>query len=39
MYRNGTIGPNADNVFDLVFLAQVQQAQKGGDSVGSTLEV
>lgn len=39
MYRNGTIGPNADNVFDLVFLAQVQQAQKGGDSVGSTLEI
>ena len=39
MYRNGTIGPNVDKVFDLVFLAQVQQAQKGGDSVGATLQV
>lgn len=41
MYRpdTGAIGPTADNVYDLVFLAQVQQAQKGGDSEGATLHV
>lgn len=41
MYRpdGGAIGPTADNVYDLVFLAQVQQAQKGGDSEGATLHV
>lgn len=39
MYKGPGIGPDQDNVYDLVFLAQVQQAQPGGDSVGSTLDV
>lgn len=42
MYRPNTgaaIGPNRDGVYDLVFLAQVQQAQPGGDSEGATIKV
>lgn len=41
MYRpsGAAIGPKRDNVYDLVFLAQVQQAQPGGDSEGATLKV
>lgn len=42
MYGNeaGTIGPVGNvKVYDLVFLAQVQQAQEGGDSVGATITV
>lgn len=41
MYRptGQAIGPNADGVYDLAFLAQVQQSQPGGDSVGATLKV
>lgn len=42
MFRPTTgasIGPNRDGVYDLVFLAQVQQAQPGGDSEGSTMKV
>ena len=39
MYKGPGIGPDQDNVYDLVFLAQVQQAQPGGDSVGATLDV
>lgn len=42
MYRpsaTSSIGPNQDKVYDLVFLAQVQQAQVGGDSVGATIKV
>lgn len=39
MYKGTGIGPDQDNVYDLVFLAQVQQAQPGGDSVGATLDV
>ena len=39
MYHEGSIGPNRDKVYDLVFLAQVQQAQTGGDSVGATIQV
>ena len=39
IYGNG-IGPTTkDPVYDLAFLAQVQQAQKGGDSVGATIQV
>lgn len=37
--ENAAIGPNRDGVYDLVFLAQVQQAQLGGDSVGATLQI
>lgn len=33
------IGPDNDAVFDLVYLAQIQQAQPGGDSVGSTIQI
>ena len=33
------IGPNTDNVYDLALLAQIQQAQPGGDSLGATIEV
>lgn len=39
MVRNGTLGPDRDNVYDLVFLAQAQQGQLGGDSVGATIQV
>lgn len=39
MYKAGSIGPNREQVYDLVFLAQVQQGQLGGDSVGATLQV
>lgn len=39
LYGNG-IGPiDTKDVYDLTFLAQVQQAQKGGDSVGATIQV
>ena len=37
--KNSSIGPDRDNVYDLVFLAQAQQAQLGGDSVGATIQV
>ena len=33
------IGTDDPKAFDLVFLAQAQQAQKGGDSVGATISV
>lgn len=33
------IGTDDPKAYDLVFLAQAQQAQKGGDSVGSTISV
>lgn len=33
------IGPDNDNTYDLVFIAQVQQAQAGGDSEGATIKV
>lgn len=41
MYRpaNLAIGPDRDGVYDLVFLAQAQQGQAGGDSVGATIQV
>lgn len=40
MVKGNGIGPISDNpVYDLVFLAQVQQAQPGGDSVGATLTI
>ena len=41
MYRptDASIGPNRDNVYDLVFLAQLQQAMEGGDSEGATIHV
>lgn len=39
MSRTASLGPLTDNVYDLVFLAQAQQAQKGGDSQGATIEV
>ena len=41
MYRpaGASIGPNRDGVYDLVFLAQVQQGQPGGDSEGATIKV
>ncbi len=41
MYRpaGAAIGPNRDDVYDLVFLAQLQQAQEGGDSEGATIHV
>lgn len=41
MYRpeGAAMGPNADNIYDLVFLAQVQQGQEGGDSEGATFKV
>lgn len=41
MYRGNGLGPikGSNKVFDLVFLAQTQQAQKGGDSVGATIQV
>ena len=42
MYRpegGAAIGPNRNGVYDLVFLAQVQQAQPGGDSEGATIKV
>lgn len=41
MYRpaGAAIGPDRDKVYDLVFLAQVQQAQLGGDSEGATIHV
>lgn len=42
MYKpvnSAAIGTDDPRAFDLVFLAQVQQAQPGGDSVGATLSV
>lgn len=40
MIKGNGIGPISDSpVYDLVFLAQIQQAQPGGDSVGATLTV
>lgn len=41
MYRpqGAAIGPDRDDVYDLVFLAQIQQAQDGGDSEGATIQV
>lgn len=42
MYKpsnSAAIGTDNPKAFDLVFLAQVQQAQPGGDSVGATLSV
>ena len=42
MYKpasGAAIGANADNVYDLTFLAQVQQGQPGGDSEGATIKV
>lgn len=40
MLRGGGIGPlTSTPVYDLTFLAQVQQAQAGGDSVGATIQV
>lgn len=37
--KGANIGPDASNVFDLVYLAQIQQAQPGGDSVGATIQI
>lgn len=39
MYKpsGSMIGPDVDNVFDFVTIAQMQQARAGGDSVGSTI--
>lgn len=41
MYSSGVgLGPvGNDKVYDLVFLAQIQQAQEGGDSEGATIQV
>lgn len=40
MVKGNGIGPIATGAtYDLVFLAQVQQAQPGGDSVGATIQV
>lgn len=42
MYKpanSAAIGSDDPKAYDLVFLAQAQQAQKGGDSVGATLSV
>lgn len=40
MHKGANLGPKGDvTVYDLVFLAQVQQAQPGGDSEGATIKV
>lgn len=40
MARGNGIGPVENvSVYDLTFIAQVQQAQPGGDSVGATIQV
>lgn len=40
MYSGNGIGPvGGRTAYDLVFLAQVQQSQPGGDSVGATITV
>lgn len=40
MYKGNGIGPvGSANVYDLTFIAQIQQAQPGGDSVGATINV
>jgi hypothetical protein len=38
LHGNG-LGPVNADAYDLVFIAQVQQAQPGGDSVGATITV
>ena len=38
LHGNG-IGPVGTDAYDLVFLAQIQQAQPGGDSMGATITV
>lgn len=40
MLKGAGLGPVGEElVYDLVFLAQIQQAQEGGDSVGATIKV
>ena len=40
MYTAGGLGPvGSDTAYDLTLLAQIQQAQEGGDSVGATIKV
>lgn len=41
MTQGNGVGPVGSNlsVYDLTFIAQVQQAQAGGDSVGATIQV
>lgn len=39
MLKNNGLGPVSDSAYDLVFLAQAQQAQIGGDSSGATIQV
>lgn len=40
MVRSPSFGPlTTDAVYDMVFLAQVQQGQTGGDSVGATIAI
>lgn len=40
MIQGGGVGPiTSEPTYDLTFLAQVQQAQPGGDSVGATIQV
>lgn len=39
MISGNGIGPVNARAYDLVFIAQVQQAQPGGDSVGATITV
>lgn len=40
MLKGAGLGPVGEElVYDLVFLAQIQQAQEGGDSVGATITV
>lgn len=40
MLKGGGVGPiTSEPTYDLTFLAQVQQAQVGGDSVGATIQV
>lgn len=38
LHGNG-LGPVGAEAYDLVFLAQIQQAQEGGDSVGATITI
>lgn len=33
------IGPDVENAYDMVLLAQIQQSQPGGDSEGATLQI
>lgn len=40
MYKGTGVGPkNTSDVFDMVFLAQLQQAQEGGDSTGADIVI